>query len=619
MRVMDLLIILSCMTGVSTHMPPIPVRRRPSREVRIGDLPLGATNPIRVQSMTSTPTKDVQASLAQCIRLFEAGAEYVRLGVPDRESLAALKKIRKALHAAGFCQPLIADIHFKADLALGAVPLVEKVRINPGNYNRAWKKGKTSWTPEEVRQELDGLRSTLAPLIKTCKAHGTAIRIGTNTGSLSPRIVAQYGNTPEAMAEATMEFLRVFEELDFFSTVISLKASDPELMIRAHHAMARQMQREQMAYPMHLGVTEAGEGMEGRARSALGICSILKTGMGDTIRVSLTEAPEQEVAFAKELLSQFIYPETAYPKTSMVPQTPDRSSFEADMASTDSLKCNRRGLVIALPGPFPWEEGTYRIHHAGGGAAGTAVETAAETAGTVGEPAADKPAEKAADARDPHYLVNVFMLSKLPDPTALKSMGAGNSLVLVADTSAGFNPDWLHGLHAILLEQDIPAEILVKLRGTSQSASALTAQLASRFGDLLLGRIIGGFWLETNHREAAAEARQAAEWLLQVAGLKNIRTSYISCPTCARTAYDLPALLRQLKEELPEVVGLKIAVMGCIVNGPGEMADAHIGLLGSGNGKISIYLDGQMVKHNVEPRDAARELLDLLKQNGWLN
>ncbi len=605
-------------------MPPIPVRRRPSREVRIGDLPLGADNPIRVQSMTSTPTADVQASLAQCIRLFEAGAEYVRLSIPDKESLAALKKIRDKLHGAGFHQALIADIHFRPELALMAAPIVEKVRINPGNYYRAWDKGKTSWTPDEVRLELDGLRNTLAPLIATCKVHGTAIRIGTNTGSLSPRIVARYGHSPEAMAEATMEFLRVFEELDFFSTVISLKASDPVLMIEAHQAMARQMQREGMAYPMHLGVTEAGEGYEGRARSALGISALLKMGMGDTLRVSLTEPPEAEVAFARELLAQFEFTNAAGLAPVPETETPRRvrargRTLRSDTANTSSLKCNRMGLVVTRPGPLPWEEGAYRIHPARGTAAMTAGEAAAGTAGeTPAEIAGDTLAGTAEGTWDPHPLVNVVILDRQPGLAELKSIGALNGLVLVADMTTGFDPDELPQLHAALAKHNIAAEILVKLRvSAGQATDRLLPFLASRFGDLLMGRILGGFWLETDGPHACKEARLAAEWLLQLAGLKNVRTSYISCPTCARTAYDLPEVLRQLKEELPEVAGLKIAVMGCIVNGPGEMADAHFGLLGTGKRSLALYQGGQLVKKNVHTRDAANELLALLRQNGW--
>lgn len=645
-------------------MPPIPVRRLPTREVRIGNLPLGSDNPIRVQTMTSTPTRDVQASLEQCISLIEAGTEYVRLSIPDKASLPALKKIRQKLRGAGFHQPLIADIHFRPELALMSAPLVEKVRINPGNYYRAWKPGKTSWTSDEARQELDGLRNALAPLIETCKAHGTAIRIGTNMGSLSPRIVASYGHSPEAMAEATMEFLRAFEELDFFSTVISLKASDPMLMIRAHQAMARQMQREDMAYPVHLGVTEAGEGYEGRARSALGISALLKMGMGDTLRVSLTEPPEAEVAFARELLAQFEFINTAGLAPAPETQASNHRSLKSDTPKTASHKCNRMGLVITRPGPLPWEEGAYRIHPAGGRSAGTAVGTAV---GTAAGTAAGKAGELAAGVSDPHPLVNVCMLDRLPGHDELKAVGALNGLVLVADTTNGFDPDELPQLHVALAEQHIAAEILVKLHVFSpegdQTAGRLAGQaqgkpvatdagqvpgkpaasdaghvatdagqaasdvghvadrllpfLASRFGDLLIGRIAGGFWLETDGFRASKEAGLAAEWLLQVAGLKNVRTSYISCPTCARTAYDLPEVLRQLKGVLPEVAGLKIAVMGCIVNGPGEMADAHFGLMGTGKQSLAIYQAGQLVKKNVDTRDAATELLALLMQNGW--
>lgn len=598
----------------------------------------------------------MQASLSQCIRLFEAGADYVRLAVPDKASIPALKKIRQDLHRAGFRQPLIADIHFNPDLALMAAPLVEKLRINPGNYYRAWDKGKSSWTADEVRQELEGLRDTLAPLIRTCKNYGTAIRIGTNSGSLSPRIVARFGNGPEAMAAATMEFLRVFEELDFTSTVISLKSSSPLLTVRAHQLMVRQMDAEGMAYPLHLGVTEAGEGMEGRARSALGISALLKSGLGDTIRVSLTEPPEAELAFARELLAQFEFA-TASDHDSARHNPADPGSAKAVLSSSADArpapavlygstdprpapaalqKGNSMGLVVTRPGRMPWEEGTYRLH-------------------TPGRPGAAEPETQVQEAEEPETqiqeaAVNVVMLDKLPGPSWLKALGSLTGPVLVADTDAGFDPELLPALHEAIVNANISTEILVKLRVLSPGASGegsptadgpavkdgsptagsptagsptgplsdrLLAFLAARFGDLLTERIVGGFWLETDSPQTPGDAGLAAEWLLQAGGLKSRRTSYTACPTCARTAFDLPAVLSQLKEQLPDLAGLKIAVMGCIVNGPGEMGDAHFGLMGTGRHSLAIYRGGQLVKKGVATGDAAEELLGLLREDGW--
>jgi (E)-4-hydroxy-3-methylbut-2-enyl-diphosphate synthase len=543
--------------------------------------------------MTNTPTTDVKNSLRQCLRLFESGADYVRLSVPDRDSVAALKKIRKELHAAGFQKPLIADIHFRPEIALMAAPLVEKIRINPGNYHRLKPYPKTGRTAMEVEREKQELTQRLSPLLKTCRENGTAVRIGTNMGSLPPGIVDKYGNTPEAMVEATLEFLRVFEELGFCHTVVSLKASNPLLTVRAYQLMAERMRQENMAYPLHLGVTEAGEGKEGRARSAIGIGTLLKMGLGDTIRISLTEDPAAEIAFAKTLLAQFQFCGFRPDK----PPDGDQQYLSEAKIFTAPMKENRGSLVFTSPGSFPWKDGTFSILHG-------------------------FPPEKHFSPLHPG--INLVIINSLPSESDVQLLKSVPGLITVADLSGGFNPENLSALHGQLEKNGLPAGLTVKLRVPSTQdidaggpgSSGLIAMLAARFGDLLLSRIVTGLWLETGSNRQSEMTEAAAKWLMQAAGLDQGFTEYISCPTCARTSFDLPGLLQSLKKQIPETGGLKIAVMGCIVNGPGEMADADFGIIGTGGDKVAIYQGRNMKSKGLDAGRAAGELLHLLRETG---
>ena len=579
------------MTGQTDFHDPVTVSRFPTREVRIGGLPLGGTHPVRIQSMTSTDTRDVTGTLRQCIRLFEAGADYVRISVPDKDSLVALKKIRKELRLAGFDQALIADIHFRPELALLAAPWVEKVRINPGNYNPASRKVRLS--DDEIRRELEELKNRLAPLLKTCHEYGTAVRIGTNMGSLPPRIARQYGHTPEAMAEATLEFLRVFEELEFHQTVVSLKASHPQLMIRAYQLAAKRMWQEGMAYPMHLGVTEAGSGEEGRARSAIGIAALLKMGLGDTIRVSLTEDPVAEVRFAGVLLENFRFTHT--------------DSAPAWLEITGKKRQGRP--PVALDGN-DW----------------------AMDQGPGGENAwygRDRPAGMVVTGRSGFQegdRDHVVILNKLPDVGYLKNICADPKLIPVADLDAGFKVKDFPELRTSLDELGFLGELFVKTGMAPISAEtrsrkgsdALIAWLAVRLGDLLMKGVVGGLWLEAGSGAAGKKAVASARWLMQAAGFDQGFTEFISCPTCARTSGDMAGLLQAIKTQIPSVAGLKIAVMGCVVNGPGEMADANFGIMGTGKDHVAIYKGQTMVMKKVRASGAVMALMHLLRESGWI-
>lgn len=545
---------------------------------------MGNGHPIRIQSMTSTRTTNIRATLDQCIRLFDAGADYVRISIPDKASIAALRQIKKELRGAGYDNPLIADIHFKPELALLAAPIAEKLRINPGNYTRVSLPGKTPWTETGYDNELQVLKNKLAPLTGVCKDHGTAIRIGTNLGSLSPRIVSRFGNTPEAMVEATLEFLRTFEELGFFNTVISLKASNPLVMIRAYHLMAGRLMSENMAYPLHLGVTEAGAGEDGRLKSALGIGTLLEMGIGDTVRVSLTEEPEAEIAFARVLAAPFQQRKSSTPQHKFV-----LPRFQLMQAPALPFYGQKNSLIIATPGVLPWKE------------------AALFEADSI-----------PSDAASLHPGVNIILFRDTPSIKQLETCRHVPGPILVADTTLGFELENLETMQAMTVQAGIQAGILLKLRLPAMRTDRIIAGLATRFGGFLLRRVIHGLWIETGGVNAAVNATRIGQGLLQACGIDRERTEYVSCPTCSRTSYDLQGVLKSIRDHLPEVPGLKIAVMGCIVNGPGEMADADFGVMGSKNGTLTIYRGKTPVKKHLNPKNAAEELFRLLKQSHWL-
>ncbi len=545
---------------------------------------MGNGHPIRIQSMTSTRTTNIRATLDQCIRLFDAGADYVRISIPDKASITALKQIKKGLRGAGYDNPLIADIHFKPELALLAAPIADKLRINPGNYTRASLPGKTSWTQTGYNNELRILKNKLAPLAGVCKDHGTAIRIGTNLGSLSPRIVSRFGNTPEAMVEATQEFLRAFEELGFFNTVISLKASNPLVMIRAYHLLACRLMSENMAYPLHLGVTEAGAGEDGRLKSALGIGTLLKMGIGDTVRVSLTEEPEAEIAFARILVAPFRQRKSNTPQHKLV-----LPPFQLMPTPALPFYGEKNSLIIATPGSLPWKE-----------------------AGLFNAESIPP------DATSLHPRVNIILFRDTPSINQLEACRHMPGPILVADTTLGFELENLETLQAMTAQKGIQAGIMLKFRLPAMRTDRMIAGLATQFGGFLLRRIIHGLWMETGSVHTAGNATRLAQGLLQACGIDQTRTEYVSCPTCSRTSYDLQGVLKNIRDRLPEVPGLKIAVMGCIVNGPGEMADADFGVMGSKNGTLTIYRGKTPVKKHLNPKDAAEELFRLLKQSDWI-
>ncbi|MFP4691496.1 MAG: (E)-4-hydroxy-3-methylbut-2-enyl-diphosphate synthase [Bacteroidales bacterium] len=528
--------------------------RFPSGEVDIGGVLLGHAHPVRVQSMTNTPTEDVKATVEQCLKAFDAGADYMRISVPDNASLESLKRIRAQLNQSGCKKPLIADIHFRAELAMEAAKIVEKVRINPGNYTPQ-KARKKTWTRADQQEELEMVRSRLSPLVRICKDYGTAIRVGTNSGSLSPRIINWYGHTPEALAESAMEYLHLFNDLAFRSIIVSLKASNPLTMIASYHLMAGRMLEENLTCPLHTGVTEAGAGESGRMKSALGIIPLLQAGIGDTIRVSLTGEPEEEIPFAKEIAARVksqTHPEFRLPETPPPP-----------------LPGNHKAIVLtSTPAISPDSTRGFRL-----------VEL-----------------QRPDDLRGAHTLP--------PEDRVL----------LIVNLDKGFPLEKLTGLQDSIQAAGTEAGIIARTSIPGGSEDRQIIDLCVKFGSLFLQGKLHGLWINNpgQNRQKALSAKVLR--LLQAAGLRFSDTEFIACPTCARTSYDLERVYNMVKDKASGRPGLKIAVMGCVVNGPGEMAGADYGILGAANGSLQVFRRGKAVHKNLDPEAAVNKLLALVNE-----
>jgi (E)-4-hydroxy-3-methylbut-2-enyl-diphosphate synthase len=609
------------------------IQRFPSHEVVIGDRPMGGQQPIRLQSMTNTNTLDVKATVDQCIRIIEAGADYVRISAPNIAAAEALREINKNIRKAGFNNPLIADIHFNADVALKAAQYVSKVRINPGNYTGNFDKGKTEFSALDIEQEKERIYNRLKPLVQICQQNGTAIRIGTNLGSLSHRIVAQYGNTPLGMVNATYEFLEIFRELGFSNLVISLKASKPLIMIQAYEGMVKRMMENKMSYPLHIGITEAGEGENGRIKSALGICSLLNKGIGDTLRVSLTEDPEKEIPFAMKLSSVYQIPftktdsskhfflndsdfsseEITFPDKKLKTLVISDISSSATSASLNSwdnenaiepipndrtadLYFARNGQMPSL---YPNRQFLIPVNNWMENPVSNAIPVIEITEGVLPE--------------IPENSDRFFYRISCHDNISTSMVSKHHALMgIIADMNSC---DEVEIQQWVNFSQQNQIPIIIRKSFPTADSNELISHLAIFSGNHLLEKKIQGLWI--NAPAIKENVTDLAFGFLQSAGLRITRTEFISCPTCARTSYDLQQVLKDVQKHTSHLPGLKIAVMGCIVNGPGEMADADFGFVGTGAGKLHLYKGKNPVKKNIDPADAPKALVEILKENGY--
>lgn len=551
-------------------------RRRHSSTVRIGNVPLGGDNPIRIQSMTSTSTLDTDASVAQCRRIFDAGADYVRLTAQGVREAHNIGEIRAALHAAGYTKPLVADIHFNPKAAFEAAATTDKVRINPGNFvdaARTFKK--LEYTDEEYAAELEKIRRAVVPFLAICREHHTAVRLGVNHGSLSDRIMSRYGDTPAGMVESAMEYLRIFREENFNDVAISIKASNTVIMVETVRRLVAEMDREDMHYPLHLGVTEAGDGEDGRIKSAVGIGTLLAEGIGDTVRVSLSEEPELEIPVARKLVDYITAREGHAPINGCFAKAYNRIAPER------------------------------RPTNAVGSIGGQNVPVVAT---------ALSPADVAAIATKPDFFLSAVNW-KAVDASA-KAEGFSDDDVLLL-TSHHANPvGEIEAFIHRLWDNGCKAPVVVRMSYDDANEEDVQVKAGADFGALLLNGLVDGIVLDAPNLPNNADAVAYSFGILQAARRRTTKTEYISCPSCGRTLYDLQHAVKEIKAATSHLKGLKIGIMGCIVNGPGEMADADYGYVGAAVGKVSLYKGKECVERNVPQDVALTHLIDLIKANG---
>lgn len=631
-----------------------------TREVKIGDLLLGGNNPIRVQSMTTTDTMDTKGTVAQSIRMIEAGCELIRITAPSLNEAKNLEVIKKEIRAAGFNTPIVADIHFTPNAAEMAARLIEKVRVNPGNYADKKKFETIDYSDAGYEAELERIRARFTPLIKICKEYGTAMRIGTNHGSLSDRIMSRYGDSPLGMVESALEFVRICEENDYREIVISMKASNTQVMVQAYRLLVSKMIETNRNYPLHLGVTEAGDGEDGRIKSAVGIGTLLEDGLGDTIRVSLTEEPEYEIPVAKDLAERYtkrkadtgikkIEGELPYNpfeytrhKTHHVINIGDHNvpRVIADYSSKEEITAASLfpvGYNYSVP-LDKWNLSDMAVDYIYAGDNSINFEIP----GTLGviynceHWTKNLPAGKAGKTQERAYPLfcgeEYFKSSQrssilnfiVVDHTVLNSafiekIKKEKNCVLILDS---FNELAMPDLRCMMIDlknAKCETPVIFKFNYNKLSEEQFQLYSSTDAGALLLDGMGDGIWIKQNECVNLQTLNSTQFGILQATRTRISKTEYISCPSCGRTLFDLQETTQKIRERTDHLKGIKIGIMGCIVNGPGEMADADYGYVGTGQGKISLYKGKEVVKKNVTSETAVDELISLIKEHGdWI-
>lgn len=650
-----------------------------TREVQVGDIPMGAHHPIRIQSMTTTDTMDTIGTVEQTIRMVESGCEYVRITAPSIKEADNLALIKKELRSRGYTVPLVADIHFTPNAAEVAARIVEKVRVNPGNYADKKKFENIQYTDASYQAELERIQKKFLPLIKVCKEYGTAMRIGTNHGSLSDRIMSRYGDTPEGMVESAMEFIRICEAENYRQLVVSMKSSNAQVMVQAYRLLVKAMVAEGMNYPLHLGVTEAGDGEDGRIKSAVGIGTLLEDGLGDTIRVSLTEDPEAEAPVARALAKRYEVrsrkSEVGSLKSGLRPQTSDlqqpatgngqpitgnrqrsthnpfsytkrpsaevntfigghqvprvvidlsqqnlkdpfvlaavgyKYSVELDKYSMGDQSIDYAYLGDSLPS-FTFPGNLKQLYHH-------------PTWLLLKDRQNSHPVYTLAEwnaAKERCSIMNLVRISYADLATeAFGNLSIDKTLVFILETSAehGMAEQRSFFFDLKQLALDIPV-IIKRSYPAGVSASDLQLYSATDMGALLVDGFGDGVWIDAPGAELNV-LLTTSFGILQATRSRISKTEYISCPSCGRTLFDLQETTQRIRSRTDHLKGIKIGIMGCIVNGPGEMADADYGYVGAGPGKITLYRGKEVVRKNVNTAEAVDGLIDIIKEDGaWI-
>ena len=646
-----------------------------TREVTIGHIPMGANNPIRIQSMTTTDTMDTIGTVEQTIRMVDAGCEYVRITAPSVKEAKNLALIKKELMVRGYNVPLIADIHFTPNAAEEAARIVEKVRINPGNYADKKRFENFEYTDTEYNAELERIYKKFSPLVKVCKEYGTAMRIGTNHGSLSDRIMSHYGDTPQGMVESAMEFMRMCEDLNYYNLVISMKSSNPQVMVQAYRLLVETMVKEGMNYPLHLGVTEAGDGEDGRIKSAVGIGALLEDGLGDTIRVSLTEDPEFEAPVAISLADRYKDRELSVISYQLSDkkkqQTTDNrqqttgthNPYEYQKRHTSELNTFIGGHQVPrvvidiskknLKDPAILSEVGYLysalLDKYNMAEQSTDFVYLADELPSFSFPGNLKQLYNYSTWKllgdksncHPFYSLEEFISSKEHDPALnlvsisnqdvdsdlFKELIIDNTLVFVLETHAICGLQDQRNVFFKLLNRGLKIPVIIKRKYslTDQSATILPKDTdfqlyaATDLGGLLLDGFGDGVWADASDISSKT-ILSTSFGILQATRSRISKTEYISCPSCGRTLFDLQITTQMIRSRTDHLKGLKIGIMGCIVNGPGEMADADYGYVGTGPGKITLYRGKEVVKKNVNTENALDELIGIIRGDGnWVD
>ena len=625
--------------------------RRKSRIVNIGGIPMGGNHPIRVQSMTTTNTMDTIATVEQSIRMIDSGCEYVRITAPSKKEAENLANIKKELRSRGYETPLIADIHFTPNAAEVAARIVEKVRINPGNFADRKKFEQIEYTDTEYDGEIQRIGERFLPLVNICKEYGTAMRIGTNHGSLSDRILSRYGDTPMGMVESALEFLRICHTENYHEIILSMKSSNPLVMVQAYRLLVNRMDAEGMNYPLHLGVTEAGEGEDGRIKSALGIGTLLEDGLGDTIRVSLTEEPEYEIPVAKTLVDRYSkrIGHENIPAIDVNPILP----FEYQLRKTHTVLniggenvprvINDLNLLDEVTPKTLSELGyTYFEKEDKWGISDLACdfidigkkEIDFQIPGTLGiiqaysiwknlkkdrhYPFLD--VEQYLDGTDFHPQLNILYIT-LPQLTdvIITKIKNDSTIVLFSDTYNEHGMAEQRRMIIKLINTESTVPVIIGRAYGDLSPEDLQIHSSADMGALLVDGLGDGVYVAAERCGTMADVNRTAFGILQASRTRITKTEYISCPSCGRTLFDLQETTARIRSRTEHLKGVKIGIMGCIVNGPGEMADADYGYVGTGVGKITLYKGQEVVSKNIPTEEADEALIQLIKDYGhWV-
>ena len=631
---------------MQTYCPSLTKYQRwQTREVMVGNVGVGGKNPIRIQSMTTTDTLDTIGTIEQSIRMINAGCEIVRVTAPSVKEAENLQAIRDGLREKGYYTPLVADIHFTPNAAEVAAKIVEKVRVNPGNYSDRKKFEIHDYNDETYAEKLDRIRERFIPLIQICKEYGTAMRIGTNHGSLSDRIMSRYGDTPIGMVESAMEFLRIAEDEKYHDIILSMKASNTQVMVQAYRLLVKTMVLEGMNYPLHLGVTEAGEGEDGRIKSSVGIGTLMEDGLGDTIRVSLTEEPEAEIPVAQLLVNRYEARKNhePIPEINSIPYDP----FFRKKRETNTImniggdevpriigNMSRKDLITyhdLIPFGYIYSENRDKWQISDQAVDFLFIGDNSidfEIPGTLGIiqnhiSLEDKERHFSFYSLDEKSLIDKNKISFLNicsdiSSSLIAELSQFKKTIFVLDTNNEHGYADQRRFFIECMKKTIQNPIIVKRSYRQCSQDELLLYSATDLGGLQLDGFGDGIWIDSSHD--AGYVNETAFGILQASRSRISKTEYISCPSCGRTLFDLQETTAKIRARTDHLKGLKIGIMGCIVNGPGEMADADYGYVGTGVGKISLYKGQDVIEKNIPSESAVDALIQLIDFHGdWID